>query len=61
MMFQNIFQRKSFKRRLRLSFQKDFQEDFERGEGLGGERELSSLYADLVENKLEVEGVPAQM
>lgn len=47
---------------IEIEFQRDFHKDFERLEGLGGERELiSSLYEDLVENELEVEGVPAQM
>jgi hypothetical protein len=56
-MFQTIFQRKSFKRWFKLSFQRDFQEEEERGEGWGGKIEQIWWCADLVEKTPVEEGV----
>jgi len=55
--FHTIFQRKSLRRWFSWSFQRPFQLDFERCEGVEGDKELMKWWADLVEKKLVEEGV----
>jgi hypothetical protein len=55
--FQAIFQRKCFKRWFSLSFQRAFQQDLGRGEGVEGEKKLMRWCVDLVEKTPVVDGV----
>jgi hypothetical protein len=55
--FHTIFQRKSFKRWFNLGFQRAFQQDLERGEGVEWKKELMRWWANLVEKTPVVDGV----